>query len=171
MKKILIISLLVLISSCSVFRKVNRDKTDRKATEQIIKSVVRKGDTVTYVVPKMIMKDTTIYTYNRVGTRIETRFEQMLDQGFLDEMKKLYQRPDITADMTSMRCVGYRQAWDYLDGKLSYDEMRERGIIATRQLAKRQLTWLRSWPNLYQLETNDAKVLAKALKIVENAEY
>lgn len=84
MKKLLIISLLVLISSCSVFRKVNRDKTDRKATEQIIKSVVRKGDTVTYVVPKMIMKDTTIYTYNRVGTRIETRFDS---DGRIDDIK------------------------------------------------------------------------------------
>lgn len=103
--------------------------------------------------------------------RIEKRFDTMLLNGFLDEVKYFYQLEGLNADMSSMRCVGYRQAWDYLEGKLSYDEMRERGIIATRQLAKRQLTWLRSWPNLYQLETNDVKVLAKALKIVENAAY
>lgn len=103
--------------------------------------------------------------------RIEKRFDQMLDAGFLEEVERLYRQPEITADMSSMRCVGYRQAWDYLDEKLSFHEMRERGIIATRQLAKRQLTWLRSWPNLYQLDTNDTKVLAKALKIVENAAY
>lgn len=103
--------------------------------------------------------------------RIEKRFDNMLENGFIDEVKKLYQQANINSDMSAMRCVGYRQAWDYLDGKLSYEEMRERGIIATRQLAKRQLTWLRSWPNLYQLDTNDTKVLAKALKIVENAAY
>ena len=103
--------------------------------------------------------------------RIEKRFDKMLETGFLKEVESFYQDERISADMTSMRCVGYRQAWDYLDGKLSYEEMRERGIIATRQLAKRQLTWLRSWPNLYQLDTNDTKVLAKALKIVENAAY
>lgn len=103
--------------------------------------------------------------------RIEKRFDSMLGNGFLDEVKGFYQQEDITSEMSSMRCVGYRQAWDYFEGKLSYEEMRERGIIATRQLAKRQLTWLRSWPNLYQLDTNDAKVLAKALKIVENAAY
>tara|TARA_R110001592_G_C13183357_1_gene751214 strand:+ start:2072 stop:3172 length:1101 start_codon:yes stop_codon:yes gene_type:complete len=103
--------------------------------------------------------------------RIEKRFDIMLNNGFIDEVRKFYLQENIRPDMTAMRCVGYRQAWEFLDGKLSYEEMRERGIIATRQLAKRQLTWLRSWPNLYQLETNDTKVLAKALKIVENAAY
>lgn len=103
--------------------------------------------------------------------RIEQRFDAMLAQGLIEEVKTFHQDERIHAEMPSMRCVGYRQVWDYLDGKLTFEEMRERGVIATRQLAKRQLTWLRSWPNLYQLETNDAKVLAKALKIVENAAY
>ena len=103
--------------------------------------------------------------------RIEKRFDIMLNNGFIDEVKSFYAKASISLDTTAMRCVGYRQVWDFLDGKLSYEEMRERGIIATRQLAKRQLTWLRSWPNLYQLDTNDTKVLAKALKIVENAAY
>jgi len=103
--------------------------------------------------------------------RIARRFQIMIDAGFIEEVDKFYRSEDILSDMPSMRCVGYRQVWDYLDGRLGRDEMQERGVIATRQLAKRQLTWLRSWPNLHQLETNDKKVLAKALKIVENAAY
>lgn len=78
--------------------------------------------------------------------RIAHRFDSMLEQGFLDEVRRLRQRGDLHPDLPSMRCVGYRQAWEYLDGAYSYEEMRERGIIATRQLAKRQLTWLRSIP-------------------------
>jgi tRNA dimethylallyltransferase len=78
--------------------------------------------------------------------RIAKRFDLMLEQGFIDEVRQLKQRPDLNADLPSIRCVGYRQAWDYLDGSISHEEMRERGIIATRQLAKRQLTWCRSIP-------------------------
>jgi tRNA dimethylallyltransferase len=78
--------------------------------------------------------------------RIARRFDIMLEQGFLDEVRQLRQRGDLHPDLPSMRCVGYRQAWEHLDGTRSYDEMRELGIIATRQLAKRQITWLRSIP-------------------------
>jgi tRNA dimethylallyltransferase len=78
--------------------------------------------------------------------RIVRRFDIMLEQGFLDEVRQLRQRGDLHPDLPSMRCVGYRQAWEHLDGTRSYDEMRELGIIATRQLAKRQITWLRSIP-------------------------
>ena len=75
---------------------------------------------------------------------IATRYEQMLQAGFVDEVQGLQQTyPDLHADLPSMRCVGYRQVWDYLAGVTNADEMRELGIIATRQLAKRQLTWLR----------------------------
>jgi tRNA dimethylallyltransferase len=77
-----------------------------------------------------------------------TRFEQMLEQGFLDEVKALYERGDLHADLPSIRCVGYRQGWQYLEGELDYEEMKERAVIATRQLAKRQMTWLRSEPNI-----------------------
>jgi len=103
--------------------------------------------------------------------RIEQRYHLMLKSGFIDEVKEFHSAENMHADMPSMKCVGYRQVWDYLDNKLDYDEMVERGIIATRQLAKRQLTWLRRWPNLNQLETNDSKVLAKAMEIVENTAY
>lgn len=80
--------------------------------------------------------------------RINARFINMLADGFLDEMHTLRARGDLDASMTAMRCVGYRQAWDHLDGLCSYDEFVEKGQAATRQLAKRQLTWLRSSANL-----------------------
>lgn len=77
--------------------------------------------------------------------RIELRFQQMLEQGFIQEVEKLYQRKDLHLDLSSIRCVGYRQAWEFLQGKYDYDEMVYRSICATRQLAKRQITWLRGW--------------------------
>lgn len=80
--------------------------------------------------------------------RIALRFKKMLEIGFIDEVKKLFARGDLNLDMPSIRSVGYRQVWEFLLGNYSYDEMQEKGIIATRQLAKRQLTWLRSWPDV-----------------------
>ncbi len=84
--------------------------------------------------------------------RIEARFRRMLAEGFVDEVERLRQRTDLTPELPSMRAVGYRQAWDYLDGKLSYDGMTERSVVATRQLAKRQMTWLRAEQNLHCYE-------------------
>lgn len=78
--------------------------------------------------------------------RIAQRFDQMLAHGFMEEMHSLRARGDLHRNLPSMRCVGYRQAWEYLDGDYDYATMREHGIIATRQLAKRQLTWLRAMP-------------------------
>jgi len=75
--------------------------------------------------------------------RIEQRFLEMLDEGFLDEVRALRARGDLDRDLPSMRCVGYRQAWSYLEGETSRDEMVNKAIAATRQLAKRQITWLR----------------------------
>lgn len=75
--------------------------------------------------------------------RIEKRFSEMLDQGFMDEMDRLRARGDLRPDMPAMRCVGYRQAWRFLEGEISLEEMHQKAIAATRQLAKRQLTWLR----------------------------
>ncbi|WP_111780094.1 tRNA (adenosine(37)-N6)-dimethylallyltransferase MiaA [Pseudomonas syringae] len=96
--------------------------------------------------------------------RIALRFEQMLDQGFLDEVLALRSRGDLHSGLPSIRAVGYRQVWDHLDGKLTRDEMQERGIIATRQLAKRQFTWLRSWEDLHWLDSLDSDNLSRALK-------
>ena len=75
--------------------------------------------------------------------RIEKRFYQMLDEGFLDEVKSLKEHGDLDPSLPSMRCVGYRQAWSYLEGESTYEEMCGKAVAATRQLAKRQLTWLR----------------------------
>ena len=86
--------------------------------------------------------------------RIERRFRLMLEQGFLQEVEGLYQRGDLHADLPAIRAVGYRQVWEYLDQQCSYDEMVERGIVATRQLAKRQLTWLRGWNQLNWVYTD-----------------
>ena len=86
--------------------------------------------------------------------RIALRFEQMLAAGFEQEVAALKSRPDLDPDLPSMRCVGYRQMWDYLSGNGSYQQMSERGIAATRQLAKRQLTWLRGWPDLTWLKSD-----------------
>lgn len=85
--------------------------------------------------------------------RIELRFKLMMDAGFEDEVRELYQRQELHADLPSIRCVGYRQMWDYLDGKIDRDEAIFRGICATRQLAKRQITWLRGWKNVTWLDT------------------
>ncbi|AZG13484.1 tRNA (adenosine(37)-N6)-dimethylallyltransferase MiaA [Cupriavidus pauculus] len=78
--------------------------------------------------------------------RIAARFDAMLEGGLLDEVKALRARGDLHLGLPSMRCVGYRQVWEYLDGDCDFASMRERGIAATRQLCKRQLTWLRSTP-------------------------
>ncbi|WP_217494052.1 tRNA (adenosine(37)-N6)-dimethylallyltransferase MiaA [Alteromonas lipolytica] len=97
--------------------------------------------------------------------RIAERFDLMLEQGLVEEVQALYQRGDLHEEMPSIRAVGYRQVWQYLKGELSYADMRDRGIIATRQLAKRQLTWLRGWPELTWLDTfakdNLTKITAK----------
>ena len=76
------------------------------------------------------------------------RFDQMLEAGFIDEVKALRDRGDLHMDLPSIRCVGYRQAWQHLEGELDYEEMIERAVIATRQLAKRQMTWMRGEPNI-----------------------
>lgn len=77
--------------------------------------------------------------------RIEQRFHKMIDLGFEEEVKRLFLRQDLHINLPSIRCVGYRQIWEYLQGDISLDEAIFKGICATRQLAKRQMTWLRSW--------------------------
>ncbi|BEI21909.1 tRNA (adenosine(37)-N6)-dimethylallyltransferase MiaA [Vibrio fluvialis] len=98
--------------------------------------------------------------------RIELRFEKMVKAGFEDEVKALYARKDLHPDLPSIRCVGYRQMWDYLDGNCTLDEAIFRGICATRQLAKRQITWLRSWDDLTWLDSENVE---QALETLSNA--
>jgi tRNA dimethylallyltransferase len=97
--------------------------------------------------------------------RIAKRFAQMLELGFEDEVRTLWARGDLSLDMPSMRCVGYRQMLKYLFSEYTFEQMTERGVIATRQLAKRQLTWLRSEPDTRWL-FDRANPLAEVLRLV-----
>jgi len=95
--------------------------------------------------------------------RIEKRFHEMLKNGFIEEVKHLKEQGTLNPDMPSMRAVGYRQIWQYLDDELTKEEMIEKAIVATRQLAKRQLTWLRGWENINWFDSEDAELLNKII--------
>ena len=95
--------------------------------------------------------------------QIALRFRQMLEQGLLEEVRQLHRRGDLHPMLPSIKSVGYRQVWQHLEGQLSYDDMVEKSIIATRQLAKRQLTWLRGWENLLSLNDPSANSIDKVL--------
>ncbi|MDO9267566.1 MAG: tRNA (adenosine(37)-N6)-dimethylallyltransferase MiaA [Methylobacter sp.] len=99
---------------------------------------------------------------------IARRFKQMLEQGFIDEVAALYQRGDLTEKMPSIRAVGYRQAWSYLQGEYDLETMTEKAIIATRQLAKRQFTWLRREMDAPNFQTGQTDLLTKVLATVNN---
>lgn len=86
--------------------------------------------------------------------RIELRFHQMLEAGFEAEARALFDRGDLHTDLPAIRCVGYRQMWSYLSGEIDYNEMVYRGVCATRQLAKRQMTWLRGWSSVQWLDSD-----------------
>ncbi len=101
--------------------------------------------------------------------RIAERFDAMLAQGFIDEVEGLRARYDLNLNLPSMRCVGYRQAWQYLDGEFGRDELREKGIAATRQLAKRQLTWLRSMDDLRVFDCLSSDLAGQVLGYLQGA--
>jgi tRNA dimethylallyltransferase len=104
--------------------------------------------------------------------RIAQRFEQMLQAGFIDEVRKLKARADLHLDLPSMRCVGYRQAWEMLDGVCSEAEFKDKGIVATRQLAKRQITWQRGMLppafNKHVIQADSPTASQDALKLIES---
>ena len=99
--------------------------------------------------------------------RIALRFHTMLKQGFLDEMERLRARGDLHPDLPSMRCVGYRQAWESMDGIFPMSSLAERGIAATRQLAKRQITWLRSMPERQIIACDQANAIHTLVDLLE----
>ncbi|MBV1907529.1 MAG: tRNA (adenosine(37)-N6)-dimethylallyltransferase MiaA [Pseudomonadales bacterium] len=100
--------------------------------------------------------------------RIEQRFVQMLESGFEQEVRKLHQRGDLTVRLPSMRCVGYRQMWMFLQGELTGVEMIAAAQAATRQLAKRQLTWLRKWPVQRRIDSLNENAVEVVLKMIES---
>ena len=85
--------------------------------------------------------------------RIETRFDRMLEAGFVEEVETLFDRGDLHTDLPAIRAVGYRQIWSHLSGEYSLVDARNKGIVATRQLAKRQITWLRGWSGLHWIDS------------------
>ena len=95
--------------------------------------------------------------------RIAQRFHQMLQSGFVDEVFALKARGDLSLQLPAMRCVGYRQVWEYLDKQYDYDTMRERGITITRQFAKRQMTWLKKERDAVWLDSDDSQAADKVL--------
>ncbi|WP_159714866.1 tRNA (adenosine(37)-N6)-dimethylallyltransferase MiaA [Blochmannia endosymbiont of Camponotus nipponensis] len=113
-----------------------------------------------------------------LNKRIEQRFYRMLDVGFENEVSILFDRPDLHTKgiKSSICCVGYRQMWEYLSGDIGYDQMIIKGICATRRFAKHQLTWLRKWPDLRWLDSNNlcesvdiiSKILTKNLSDILN---
>lgn len=105
----------------------------------------------------------------RLHEKIARRFHGMLDAGLVGEVERLYERGDLNPSLPSVRSVGYRQVWHYLCGEYSYDEMVEKGIIATRQLAKRQVTWLRSWGEVSDFDSESAETLGEVLKLLRSA--
>src|SRR5512135_739251 len=99
--------------------------------------------------------------------RIAARFDAMLAEGLIDEVETLRRNYVLKPELPAMRAVGYRQAWAYLDGKIDLKELREQGVAATRQLAKRQLTWLRSWPDAVELDCLADDLEAQAMARVQ----
>ena len=99
--------------------------------------------------------------------RIAERFKQMLIEGLVPEVENLYNRADLGLDKPALRAVGYRQVWEYLDGITNYEAMMERAIAATRQLARRQLTWLRAETDVCWMESTDPKLLTEVLHVLE----
>lgn len=111
-----------------------------------------KGDALPYQVHQFAIAPKERAEIHR---RIELRFDNMMKGGFEEEVRSLYERDDLHADLPSIRCVGYRQMWEYFDGEGTLDDAIFRGICATRQVAKRQITWLRSWKDLTWLDSDN----------------
>ena len=122
------------------------------------------GETLPYNVHQFAIASA---TREQLHQRIALRFEQMMASGFEAEARKLFERGDLHTDLPSVRCVGYRQMWSYFEGEIDYDEMVYRGICATRQLAKRQMTWLRCWESVQWLDSDKpAQALESVAQVV-----
>jgi tRNA dimethylallyltransferase len=102
-----------------------------------------------------------------IHERIALRFQSMIEGGLYDEVARLRTRPGLKADTAAMRAVGYRQVWEYLEGTTSETEMVSRALAATRQLAKRQLTWMRSWSGLQMVDPRQGTAAAAALQYLD----
>ncbi len=104
----------------------------------------------------------------QLHARIACRFNYMLAKGFIQEVEVLKARGDLSPELPAMRAVGYKQVWEHISGLISFKQLQEKGIIATRQLAKRQLTWLRTWPQLTWFNSEDTELNRKVLATLAN---
>ncbi len=104
----------------------------------------------------------------QLHARIATRFKAMLEQGLLDELRMLREKYQLNPNMTAMRCVGYRQAWQFMEGEIDDAQLLETGLAATRQLAKRQLTWLRSMPGNIEMDCLAPDLAGRVVEIINN---
>lgn len=150
-----------LIRALEVYRVSGKTMSQHRELQQ-----AGQGGALPYTVARLAIAPLQRQTLHE---RIAVRFRQMLEQGFISEVEGLYQRGDLHAGLPAMRSVGYRQVWDYLQGGMSLDDLEQRGIIATRQLAKRQFTWLRSWSELLWLDSLVVDNLPRALKYLNQA--
>ena len=105
----------------------------------------------------------------RLHLGIEARFIAMLARGLIEEVQALKRREDLHLGLPAMRTVGYRQVWQYLEGDLNYTDMVARGVAATRQLAKRQLTWLRRMNGLHRIDSTDTKLITMGVSFAQQA--
>jgi tRNA dimethylallyltransferase len=144
-----------------VFRVSGRPLSFFHAQGAAKKAAAGEGDTAAPVLISLEPQDRAW-----LHERIALRFDAMLAAGFVDEVKALRARGDLNPDLPSMRCVGYRQAWEALDGDYPMAELRDKGIFATRQLAKRQITWLRSMPRRQVVACDGPQALQQVLEIV-----
>ncbi|WP_028109930.1 tRNA (adenosine(37)-N6)-dimethylallyltransferase MiaA [Ferrimonas futtsuensis] len=133
----------------------------RISGETLTELTKRKSDPLPYQVSQFAIAPE---QRQRLHERIEQRFHLMLEAGFEQEVRRLYQRGDLHPGLPSIRCVGYRQVWSFLAGEDDYEQMTQKGIAATRQLAKRQITWLRSWSDLQWLTSEAAGNVDKLLR-------
>ncbi|TCD22890.1 tRNA (adenosine(37)-N6)-dimethylallyltransferase MiaA [Pseudomonas sp. IC_126] len=155
-----------LVRALEVFRVSGISMSEHRARQRSQKAGAGTpdGGVLPYTVAQLSVAPTQRQVLHQ---RIERRFGAMVEQGFVEEVEMLRRRDDLHPELPSMRAVGYRQVWNYLDGSYSRDEMVQRGVIATRQLAKRQLTWLRGWEGVHWLESSACDNLPRALKYLE----
>jgi tRNA dimethylallyltransferase len=143
-----------IMRALEVFRITGKSMTELTQ----VKGERLSGDVLQFAISPKDRKD--------LHARIALRFQQMIEQDFESEVVRLKQRDDLHENLPAIRCVGYRQMWEYLNNEVDHDEMVFKGICATRQLAKRQLTWLRNWPNLQWLHMEDENNLKQILSAV-----
>jgi tRNA dimethylallyltransferase len=127
------------------------------------------GDIFPYAATTFALMPATMPDRAVLHERIATRFDAMLAAGFVEEVCGLRERYALTPEMPSMRCVGYRQAWQFIDGEIDADTLRETGIIATRQLAKRQMTWLRAMPEAITLDCLAEDLVVQTIAALNHA--